>query len=254
MREREPVIISVLVLLLLLLWGGFAFHQSPRFAGSLAGGILGILGTVLMFVPLVYLVIKRVKKVNRWATRWASMRTLLAWHIYAGVVGPILVILHTGHKFESPLGILLTAMTLIVVFSGFIGRYLMKKIRAEIKEKKSLLDQLNNEYEKTMLQLKTCCADQRKLILPFTGVFSRLFRNIFFSIAPAAGEIESTSKKAFQLTESIADMEYAIKTHESFKQAFSSWLKIHIWLSGILYILLIMHVWGAIHFGLRWFS
>jgi hypothetical protein len=254
MREREPVIITILVLLLLLLWGGFAFHQSPRFAGSLAGGILGILGSLLMFIPLVYLVIKRVKRINHWITRFASMRTLLAWHIYAGVIGPILIIVHTGHKFESPLGILLTAMTLIVVFSGFIGRYLMKKIRTEIKEKKSLLDQLNGEYEKTMLKLKTCCSDQVELIKPYTGIFSRLFGQLFFNIATAIGEIESTSKKAFQLTESIADVEYAIKTHESFKRAFSAWLKLHIGLSCVLYILLVMHVWGAIHFGLRWFS
>ncbi|MFQ5443305.1 MAG: hypothetical protein ACE5EK_01690, partial [Nitrospinales bacterium] len=240
MREREPVIIGVLVLLLLLLWGGFAFHQSPRFAGSLAGGILGILGSFFMFIPLVYLVIKRVKRINRWTTRRVSMRTLLAWHIYAGVVGPILVIVHTGHKFESPLGILLTAMTLIVVFSGFIGCYLMKKFRAEIKEKESLLNQLNDEYEKTMLQLRTCCADKMELIQPYTGFFSRFFGNIFFSLAPAPAkeEIEYTSKKAFQLTDSIADVEYAIKTHETFKQAFTSWLKIHIWLSCILYLLL----------------
>lgn len=254
MREREPLIISILVFMLLLLWGGFAFHQSPRFAGSLTGGILGILGTFLMLIPLIYLFIKRVKRINRWVTRWTSMRTLLAWHIYAGVIGPILVILHTGHKFESPLGIILTTMTLIVVFSGFIGRYLMKKIRTEIKEKKSLLDQLNDEYEKTMIQLRTCCSDQVELIQPYTGIFSSLFRNLFFTFAPANVEVHSTSKKAFQLTESIADMEYAIKTHESFKQAFSSWLKLHILLSGVLYILLIMHVWGAIHFGLRWFS
>ncbi|MBN4077719.1 hypothetical protein JYT29_00125 [Nitrospina gracilis] len=230
------------------------FHQSPRFAGSLTGGVLAILGTFLMLIPLVYLVIKRVKRINRWMTRWASMRTLLAWHIYAGVLGPILAIMHTGHKFESPLGILLTAMTLIVVFSGFIGRYLMKKIRTEIKEKKSLLNQLNEEYEKTMLQLRTCCADQVELIQPYTGIFSRLLGNMFFSASSAIGDINATSKKAFQLTDSIADVEYAIKTHESFKQAFSAWLKIHILLSGILYVLLIMHVWGAIHFGLRWFS
>jgi hypothetical protein len=254
MREREPAIISILVLLLLILWGGFAFHQSPRFAGSLAGGILAILGSLLMFVPLAYLVIKRVKPINRWVTRRASMRTLLAWHIYAGVVGPILVIVHSGHKFESPLGILLTAMTLIVVFSGFIGRYLMKKIRTEISEKKSLLDRLNAEYEKTMHKLRTCCADQMELIQPYTSIFSRLFGSFFFKTASAVGDVESTSKKAFQLTESIADVEYAIKTHESFKKAFSSWLKLHIWLSGLLYVLLLMHVWGAIHFGLRWFS
>jgi hypothetical protein len=55
-------------------------------------------------------------------TQRVSMRTLLTWHIYAGIVGPILAILHTGHKFNSSLGIALTAMMILVTLSGFVGR------------------------------------------------------------------------------------------------------------------------------------
>ena len=56
------------------------------------------------------------------------MRTLLTVHIYTALCGSILVLLHTGHKFDSPLGMALTVMVLLVVLSGFIGRYLMSHI------------------------------------------------------------------------------------------------------------------------------
>ena len=57
-----------------------------------------------------------------------------------------------------------------------------------------------------------------------------------------------------RLAESMADLEYAIKTHETFKRWFAAWLKLHIVISLILYGLLALHIWAGIHFGLRWFS
>jgi hypothetical protein len=60
--------------------------------------------------------------------------------------------------------------------------------------------------------------------------------------------------RALRLAESMADLEYAIKTHETFKRWFSRWLKFHIVISVILYVLLALHVWSGIHFGLRWFT
>jgi hypothetical protein len=51
MKEREPFIVGGLVALLLVLWLGFLFHASPRFAGSLWGGVFGVSGALLMLVP-----------------------------------------------------------------------------------------------------------------------------------------------------------------------------------------------------------
>ncbi len=55
-----------------------------------------------------------------------------------------------------------------------------------------------------------------------------------------------------RLAESIADLEYAIKTHELLKRRTSRWLKIHIITSCAFYILLILHIWSAIYFGIRY--
>ncbi len=110
MRDREWTIVALLVLLMLTVWLGFLLHRSPRFAGSLPGGVLGVVGTILMLVPLAaYSIIKRVQIIKRRVKGWVTMRTLLMVHIYTALVGSILVLLHTGHKFDSPLGMALTA-------------------------------------------------------------------------------------------------------------------------------------------------
>ena len=256
MKEKERVIVTGLVVLLLVLWLGFLLHQSPRFAGSVWGGVLGVTGSVLMLIPLAYLVVKRIKPLRKIVSKKVSMRTLLAWHVYAGILGPLLVLLHTGHKFESPLGIGLTAMTLIVVFSGFVGRYLMNQFSAEIREKKKTLAELDSAYRQTAADL-AAHPDRARMLRPFSGFFGRLAAGFFIhENSPAAKPASPTTNVGtmLRLSEAIADVEYAIKTHQSFKQWFGTWLKIHIVLSIVLYVLLALHVWSAIHFGLRWFE
>jgi hypothetical protein len=62
------------------------------------------------------------------------------------------------------------------------------------------------------------------------------------------------SHRAVRLAESMADLEYAIKMHELLKRRFAMWLKLHIASSIVFYVLLALHVWAGIYFGLRWFK
>ena len=128
MQERERLVATGMVLLLLALWLGFAVHRSPRFAGSLMGGVLGVSGALLMVFCILYAPVKRIPAFKNLVTKRVSLRTLLAWHVYAGLVGSMLGLLHTGHKFDSVLGMLLTAAMLLVVVSGFIEGCLLKPV------------------------------------------------------------------------------------------------------------------------------
>ncbi len=67
------------------------------------------------------------------------MGTVKAWlslHVYLGLLGPLLVLLHAGFPFEfkyaelfkAGLAGLSTYLMLIVVASGFIGRYLYRRM------------------------------------------------------------------------------------------------------------------------------
>lgn len=249
MKEREELIVGGIVLLLITLWLGFPFHQSPRFAGSFWGGVFGVSGATIMLVPLAYLFVKRIKPLKKGITKHVKMRTLLAWHIYAGVLGPLLVLIHTGHKFESPIGIALTAMVLIVVLSGFTGRYLMSKINREIKGKRALLKQANTAYERSIGEL----ADNPEEISVARALRGSVVR-FFFRAETPSGTPLPAGVRAVRLAESVADLEYAVHTHEWFKRAFGTWLKIHIALSITLYLLLGVHIWSAVYFGIRWFE
>ena len=254
MKEREKLIVSGLVLLMLIAWLGFPLHHAHRFAGSFWGGVLGLSGAVLMLVPLAYMIIKRNKVLKQPVTKYVSMRTLLAWHIYAGVFGPLLVIIHSGHKYESVVGIALTAMTLLVVVSGFVGRYLMSGFAKEIREKKAMLTELQTAYGEALVAVQSDPAAAARL-RPFSGVFSRLMAGFFLpepGTEPSVARVDSIT--LVRLAESIADVEYAIRTHEDFKQWFGKWLKFHIAISFVLYGLMFVHVYYAVYFGLRWFE
>ncbi len=257
MKERERVLATGLTILMLIVWLGFLVHRSPRFAGSLWGGVLGVSGGLLMLVPLAYLIVKRIKRLKKWLTRHVSMRTLLAWHVYAGIIGPILVMLHTGHKFESPVGIVLTAMTLVVVISGFVGLYVMKQFSTEIREKKAMLLGLQKSYEQAAAELANDPRQARQM-QPLKGWAGRIAMSLFVpefatETASASSATVTSASGVLRLSESIADLEYAIKMHETFKKWFGKWLKFHIIISCILYVFMVLHVWAAIHFGLRWF-
>ena len=147
--------------------------------------VLLLLLMMMMMVPLAYAAVKRIKRLKAKLKPYVSMRTLLTWHVYAGILGLILVLLHTGHQFESPLGIALTAMTLVAVTSGFVGRYLMNQFSVGIREKKAMLAQLEAAYEKGAAGLASD-PQRAALLRPFAGFPGRLDAALVTAILPPA--------------------------------------------------------------------
>ncbi|MFN8381456.1 MAG: hypothetical protein U0V02_05925 [Anaerolineales bacterium] len=92
-------------------------------ASDLFGHAIGILGFILMILTeTLYSLRKRSKSAS-----WGRMSTWLQIHIFTGLVGPYMVLLHTSWKFNGLAGAT-TLLTFIIVFSGFIGRYIYTRI------------------------------------------------------------------------------------------------------------------------------
>jgi len=92
-------------------------------ASDLFGHVLGILGFLLMLMTeTLYSLRKRTR-----SARWGRMSDWLQFHIFTGLVGPFMVFLHTSWKFNGLAGAA-TLLTVIVVISGFIGRYIYTRI------------------------------------------------------------------------------------------------------------------------------
>ena len=60
MKNRERFIVISIFAVLVFAWLGFLLHVSPRFAGSGLGAVFGISGAMLLLVPLVYVIAKRI--------------------------------------------------------------------------------------------------------------------------------------------------------------------------------------------------
>ena len=92
-------------------------------AGELCGHGVGIVGFILMLMTeTLYSLRKRSRSV-----RWGRMSAWLQFHIFTGLVGPYMVLLHTSWKFNGIAGVT-TLFTVIIVVSGFIGRYIFTRV------------------------------------------------------------------------------------------------------------------------------
>ena len=92
-------------------------------AADLFGHSLGILGFILMLMTeTLYSLRKRSR-----SARWGRMSSWLEFHIFTGLVGPFMVLLHTSWKFNGLAGIS-TLFTVIIVISGFVGRYIYTRV------------------------------------------------------------------------------------------------------------------------------
>ncbi len=97
-------------------------RQIPA-ASGFYGHTLGIFGFILMLLTeALYSLRKRSR-----SARWGRMAEWLQFHIFTGIVGPFMVLLHSSWKFNGLAGATLL-MTGIIVLSGFVGRYIYTRI------------------------------------------------------------------------------------------------------------------------------
>jgi hypothetical protein len=246
MKGSERIALTAVFGLLLFGWLGFLIHRSPRFPGSGVGAVFGIAAAVLMLVPLVYVVVKRVPAIGKRVTKYVSMQTWLTIHVYAGILGPLLALIHTGHKFDSPLGVALTATMLLVVVTGFSLRVLLPYVASDMKDKLALLQTARGDLDNAWGLWGKAPAVTREA-LPRAPLLAAGLASL--GLAHAS---DGTAGRVTTLAESVADLEYSIRTHEVLKRWFSRALWVHIVLSIALYALLAMHIWSGIYFGLRW--
>jgi hypothetical protein len=99
----------------------------PQFWSLKPGGTLGrafgIAGASLMTVMLLYSVRKRAKPLRK----AGPLSVWLDFHIFCGVLGPLLIILHSSFKVQGLVALSFWSM-IAVALSGVLGRYLYLQI------------------------------------------------------------------------------------------------------------------------------
>ena len=225
MAEDEKVAVGGLVSALVLLLPLSLFHVAPRFAGSLAGGLFGIAAAILFLLLLFYTAVKRLPWVKAKLKTIASVSSILTFHVYAGAVGALLAIIHSGHKFQSPIGIALVTAMLTVVTSGFVGHYYLAQVSVELKDQQAELQVLRDRYD--------------DLALAAAGLKDQVV------VDPSGIPLE-------RLVGAVSDLEFQVGARERLKKTFARWIVVHIASAIVMYVLLVLHIWSAIYYGLRW--
>jgi len=116
-------------------WTGSSYYLTPLVErprhpdfwsfkpGGETGHGLGVAGSALMVLMLLYSVRKRIPVLRR----YGELRVWLHLHIFCGVVGPLLVILHSSFKVQGLVALSFWSM-IVVATSGFVGRYLYLQV------------------------------------------------------------------------------------------------------------------------------
>jgi uncharacterized membrane protein (DUF106 family) len=98
-------------------------------ASGLFGHMLGIIGFILMLITEVAYSLRK----RSLSAKWGPMTQWLEFHIFTGIVGPFMVLLHSSWKFQGLAGAV-TLLTVVIVFSGFVGRYIYTIMPREVDE------------------------------------------------------------------------------------------------------------------------
>jgi len=108
---------------LILLLGWSVRERRYLVAEEGLGYAIGIVGGSMMLLLLVYPLRKR--------RNWHFLGPVGFWfrmHMFFGIVGPALIVLHSGYRIGSLNGLVALVSMLLVAASGLVGRYLYRRI------------------------------------------------------------------------------------------------------------------------------
>lgn len=265
---RELWLASVAIILISFLYIGVVVRTgSIPSASEFFGHSLGVLGFSLMIITeILYSLRKRSR-----SARWGRTSVWLQFHIFTGIVGPYLVLLHSSWKFNGLAGVV-TLLTLVVAGSGFIGRYIYTAIPRSADGAMLEASQLEQHIAATEVDLQRLAASSDAATVAYaqhlanisrpstkSGAASMIFGRAFseLRIRLDAWRYErkmraSERPYAIQLDELFKrrrSLHRQINTIATARQLLSVWHTVHIPLGVALFTTAIFHVGAAIYYA-----
>jgi hypothetical protein len=115
----------VYLTLVILVWATWRVSQLGLFeSGDDTGYWVGVTGAVMMLLLLSY----PLRKYVRFAHGWGNIRIWFWLHIILGVLGPLLILLHSNFRTNSLNAAVALYSMLVVAGSGVVGRFIFQRI------------------------------------------------------------------------------------------------------------------------------
>lgn len=110
-----------------------SYESGWQFGHTQSGHIVGWIGLTIILTVFVYSVKKRAARKSGWPKGWFLV------HEVAGIVGPLLIVIHAGPHFHALVPILALFTMGIVAVSGVIGVAVHRKVRSLLNTKREEL-------------------------------------------------------------------------------------------------------------------
>lgn len=279
-RASLIVLYSITILLVLFLLveaGGYyiqsetdrplnPLHDLYKPSGTVGHG-LGIIGSLLMVVLLLYSVRKR----YRFAQNWGNIRYWLNYHIWMGVTGPVMIIFHTSYKFGGIVAVSFWSM-IGVALSGVVGRYIYIQIprtregqqisASELEEMDSAMMAKIAGYgigEKMLTRLQSSSEDESKggwgsllkwlvedLMMPFQ--LGKIKRALIAEGRIALNDVHD----AMKLLKQKLILRRRIRFLQTAEGLLHHWHIIHKPFAVVMLVIMVVHIIVAVLFGATW--
>ena len=232
-------------------------------ARELFGHSIGIIGFILMLMTeILYTLRKRSRR-----ARWGRMQSWLQFHIFTGLVGPYMVLLHTSWKFNGLAGMVML-LTVIIVASGFLGRYIYTSVPRTIDGIEVEANELEQRIRAIDAELQNWLAGQpalyQNLAKNFSStqvasgsrlVFGRAFEgwNARLKWGPASSRLDKNARQqAKQLNELLKherDLRRQLSSIALTRRLLGLWHAIHIPVGMALFTAAFIHIIAAIYYA-----
>jgi hypothetical protein len=249
--------------------------HSPQHAlwkpGGPMGHGLGVIGSLLMLLLLLYSIRKRA----RWAQSWGSIRYWLNYHIWMGVTGPMLIVFHTTLKFNGIVAISFWSM-IAVFLSGVLGRYIYVQIPRNLAGQELTdadMEQLDRQLMAELHALPELHEESRRFIDEFFArqsrpagsgwaglwiwftqdlIFSRKMRSLRQALENREKMSRADIRRMISIISRRAKLRRKMDYLASARALLHHWHIIHRPFAVVMLLIMLVHVGVAIAFGYHW--
>jgi hypothetical protein len=242
-------------------------HEAFRPSGPVGQGF-GVVGGLFCLLTLLYPLRKRWRRLENYGTP----RTWFLFHVYFGIAGPLLATLHTTFKFGGLASICYWSMILVMV-SGFIGRFLFAQLPRNQRGLVLSLREINEEIRTIQHALQAAGLRDEMNLLAYAnrrnlkhtksdkigwGQLFRLWtarrRNLRWwnQQIQKRGLPPASAQHILPLVSRKLLLESSLVTLDLTTRAFSHWHTLHLPFTFLMFATLVIHVGLAVFLGYTW--
>src|SRR3954447_12671695 len=260
----------IFVVLLLAVAGAYFYYARGSFqhGGTRIGLVYGTIGFFLCYL-LAYIGIRK----RSYRSRFGTLEQWLQSHIYLGVLALVILILHTGGRFNDKIAVTTLVLVVIVVVSGIVGAVFYVTVPRLLTEVESELT-----VEEISEQMNQLARQMARIASGRSEPFQRIYKQLIDEGAPGwlAGwrllaarmrhkkgvgsdwapllrlvpkEEEAELRQMLVVSRQRKEFLLRLLFQQRYKNVLESWLYIHVPFTMALLIFAIVHVVAVFYYG-----